>query len=372
MKFIVSSGLLLKNLQKISGVIGTNTVLPILEDFLFDIKKGILHIRATDLETSISTEMSVDATEDCTLAIPAKMLLNILKELPEQPITIDLDASTFAVEITSDNGKYKLTGENGEDFPKPPVSDDVKSLSMAASLLFTGITKSLFAVSNDELRPAMNGVFFQVDEKGITFVATDAHKMVRIIGKEIDATESGSFIMPKKALNLLKNIVPMSDMQIKIDYNANNAFFEIENVSLICRFIEQRFPDYNAVIPKENQNMLIVNRQELLSSLRRTTIFSNKTTNQVLFKITGQELNISAQDLDFSNEANESLPCDYKGDDMDIAFNSKFLIDMLNNVDGEEVLFELSTPNRAGLIKPVVQEEPYNLMMLVMPVMINI
>lgn len=372
MKFIVSSGQLLKNLNKVAGVIGTNTVLPILEDFLFDIHNKILHLSATDLETSISTQMEVDATDDCKLAIPAKMLMNILKELPEQPITIDLDESTYAVEITSDNGKYKLSGENGADFPKPPSKEETKTIGLAASLLYTGITKSIFAVSNDELRPAMNGVFFQVDEKGITFVATDAHKMVRIIGREVDAEESGSFIIPKKALNLLKAIVPMSDMQVNIAYNSNNAFFEIDNVNMVCRFIEQKFPDYNAVIPKENPNNLVVNRLELLSSLRRTTIFSNKTTNQVIFKITGQELNISSQDLDFANEANETLPCDFKGDDMDIAFNAKFMIEMLAIFECDNVLLELSTPNRAGLLKPATQDENYNLMMLVMPVMINV
>jgi DNA polymerase III subunit beta len=371
MKLIVSSSLLLKNLQKIGGVISTNTVLPILEDFLFDIKGGILTVTATDLETSISTSLPVDATEDFKIAIPAKILLNTLKELPEQPITITFDDLSFGVELKTDNGKFKLTGENGDDFPKIPVADDVQEVAMPAYVLQTGITKTLFAVSNDELRPAMNGVFVQLNENGATFVATDAHKLVKYNRSDIEVAEPSSFILPKKALNQLKGIVPSSDLKVKLSFNKDNAFFEVDNVFLVCRLIDQRFPDYNNVIPKENPNLLTVHRSDLLGTLRRTIIFANKTTNQVVLKISGTALTVSAQDLDFSNEAAEQIGCEYNGEDMEIGFNSKFLIEMLNTLDGADIRMELSTPTRAGILKPNEQDPQEDLLMLVMPVMIN-
>ncbi len=254
MKLIVSSSTLLKNLQKVSGVISSNTVLPILEDFLFDIKSSVLTVSATDLETSISTSFEVQAAEDFKIAIPAKILVNILKELPEQPVTITFDELSFAVELTTDNGKYKLSGENGEDFPKIPLEEDVQVIKMPASILSNGISKTIFAVSNDELRPAMNGVFIQLNESGITFVATDAHKLVRFSRTDIQSETPGSFIIPKKALNQLKSIVPNNDSEISMSYNKDNVFFHVANVYLVCRLIDQRFPDYNNVIPKENPN----------------------------------------------------------------------------------------------------------------------
>jgi DNA polymerase III subunit beta len=371
MRLIVSSSILLKNLQKIAGVISTNTVLPILEDFLFDVKGNKLTVSATDLETSISTTFDVNASEDFKIAIPAKILLNILKELAEQPLTITFDELSFGVEITSENGKYRLTGENGDDFPKIPPSEDVKLVAMSAQVLAKGISKTLFAVSNDELRPAMNGVFVQLNENGITFVATDAHKLVKFNRKDVLSEEATSFILPKKALHQLKGIVPNSDMEIQLSFNKDNAFFVIDNVYLVCRLIDQRFPDYNNVIPKENPNLLSISRSQLLGTLRRTTIFSNKTTNQVVLRMSGNVLTVYAQDLDFSNEASEHISCEYNGEDMEIGFNSRFLIEMLNTIDGTDIRLEMSTPTRAGILRPSDQDEEEDLLMLVMPVMIN-
>ena len=371
MKLIVSSSTLLKNLQKVSGVISSNTVLPILEDFLFDIKSSVLTVSATDLETSISTNFEVQAAEDFKIAIPAKILVNILKELPEQPVTITFDELSFAVELTTDNGKYKLSGENGEDFPKIPLEEDVQVIKMPASILFNGISKTIFAVSNDELRPAMNGVFIQLNESGMTFVATDAHKLVRFSRNDIQSETPGSFIIPKKALNQLKSIVPNNDSEVSMSFNKDNVFFHVANVYLVCRLIDQRFPDYNNVIPKENPNLLVISREDLLGTLKRTAIFSNKTTNQVVLKIVGNTLAVSAQDLDFSNEASEQLSCEYTGEDLEIGFNSKFLIEMLNTISDQEIRIELSTPTRAGILKPQEQEDEQDLLMLVMPVMIT-
>ncbi len=370
MRFVVSSSQLLKNLQKIGGVISTNTVLPILEDFLFDIDKNNLSITATDLDTTMSVSMEVESKEVFKIAIPARILLDSLKALAEQPITIAVDETTNGIEITTDNGKYKLSGENSADFPKEPTAEDVEEVKLAASILNKGVSKTLFAASNDELRPAMTGVFFQLDENGITFVATDAHKLVKFNRKDVTGGNA-SFIIPKKALNVLKAVVPNNDTEVSVQFNKSNAFFTFDNIQLICRLINAKYPDYNAVIPKENPNLLTVQKDDFFSSLRRTAIFSNKTTHQVVLKMGGSELTVSAQDLDFSNEASEKLVCEYQGSPMEIGFNAKFLLEMLGALDYSDINIELSTPNRAGIIRPVEKDENEDLLMLVMPVMLN-
>ncbi len=371
MKFIVSTTTLLKQLQTISGVIASSAVLPILENFLFEIKDGRLTAFSTDLETSMSTSLNVEAKQNGRVAIPAKILLDTLKTLPEQPLTFTVDDKNFGVEITSENGKYRLAGENGDDFPKIPVAEDVTSLQLPTSVLLKAITKTLFAVSNDELRPAMTGVFFQLSPEGTTFVATDAHKLVRYSRADARSEKATSFIVPKKALNLLKSALPNDDALVNISYNNSNAFFEFNNINLICRLIDARYPDYNAVIPVNNSSKLSIDRGELQGSLRRISIYSNKTTNQVILKINGSELQVSAQDLDFSNEANERLKCSYDGADIEIGFNAKFLIEILNVLESDEIVFELSGPTRAGIILPTEKDDNEDILMLVMPVMLN-
>lgn len=370
MRFVVSSVQLLKNLQKISGVISTNTVLPILEDFLFDIAKSKLTITATDLDTTMSVSMDVESKESFKVAIPARILLDSLKALPEQPVMIAVDETTNGIELTTDNGKYKLSGENSADFPKEPSPDGVEEVILVSSILNKGVSKTLFAVSNDELRPAMTGVFFQLDANGITFVATDAHKLVKFNRSDVKGGNA-SFIVPKKALNLLKAVVPNNETEVKVQFNKSNAFFSFENIQLICRLIDAKYPDYNAVIPKENPNLLTILKDDFYASLRRTSIFSNKTTHQVVLKMSGSELTVSAQDLDFSNEASEKLGCEYQGSALEIGFNAKFLLEMLGALESNEINIELSTPNRAGIIRPTIKEDNEDLLMLVMPVMLN-
>lgn len=371
MKFIVSTTSLLKGLQTIGGVINSTSVLPILEDFLFDVKGGKLTIFATDLETSMSTVVNVETKDKGRVAIPAKILIETLKTLPEQPLTFSIDEKTFGIEITSETGRYKLTGENPEDFPKIPEADGVTEINMQGAVLSGAISKTLFAVSNDELRPAMTGVLFQVSPEGLTFVSTDAHKLVKLKRNDVRAPKETQFIVPKKALNLMKGAVPNNDTVVNVSYNKSNAFFTFDNTNLICRLIEANYPDYNAVIPINNPNKLTLNRLEFQNALRRISIFSNKTTYQVILNIAGSELKISAQDLDFSNEANERLTCSYEGADLDIAFNARFLIEMLGVLDSGDVEIELSTPTRAGVLRPVDKNEGEDLLMLVMPVMIN-
>jgi DNA polymerase-3 subunit beta len=372
MKFIVSTTSLLRNLQLVNGVVSTNTVLPILEDFLFVIEKNKLTISGTDLETTITTSMEIESKASGKVAIPAKILVEYLKTLPEQPLTISIDDDNYSVEITTDRGKYKLNGEAGGDFPKVPTPDNVSEITLSTGVLQKAINKTLFAVGSDELRPQMTGVYFQLNNEGITFVATDAHKLVRYRRTDVKPTTSAGFIVPRKAITLLKSVLPSEDTQVHITFNNSNAYFSFNSINLACRLIDYKFPDYNAVIPTQNPNKLYINRADLLNTMRRVMIFSNKTTNQVILKIAGNQLNVLAQDLDFSNEANEQLDCQYKGADIDISFNAKFLLEMLNAMDNEEVMMELSTPSRAGLLLPTETEENEDLLMLVMPVMLNV
>lgn len=371
MKFSVSSSELLKQLQVASGAIGSNPVLPILEDFLFKIENKKLTISATDLETSISTTIEVLADDDFTVAVPAKILLETLKALPQQPVTFTIDEENYGIEIKSSYGKYRLAGEKSEDFPNLPEAESVDTVKVDSQILLEVINKTIFATSNDELRPAMTGVYFQIDFNKLTCVATDAHKLVKITTHKLAGEVATSFIVPKKALNLLKNALPENE-SVSISFNKANAFFNFGELALVCRLIDARYPDYNAVIPVDNPNTMAVNRADFQNSLRRIAIYANKTTNQVVLEISDKSLTISAQDLDFSNEATEQMPCAFEGDPLRIAFNAKFIVEMLTALDSEEVRMEFSTPSKAGILTPVEEDSTdREILMLVMPVMLN-
>ncbi|QNF34172.1 DNA polymerase III subunit beta [Adhaeribacter swui] len=371
MKFIVSSSALLKQLQSINGVVANNPVVPILENFLFEIHDGTLTITASDLETSMITEIHVEAKEDGRIAAPARILLETLKNLPDQPVTFTIDEETYTIELSSANGRYKLSGENATDFPKVPVVKSQNSIEVPSNVLARAINKTIFAVSTDELRPAMTGIFVQLSDSNITFVATDGHRLLRYRRSDVAPGDTASIIIPRKAFTLLKSTLPAEPTSVRVEFNTSNASFSFDNIRLVCRLIDERYPDYENVIPVKNPNKLSIDRYDLLSSVRRISIYSNKTTHQVRLKIAGSELQISAEDLDFSNEANERLSCQYEGEDMEIGFNAKFLLEMLNNIDSDEVNLELSTPNRAGLLMPTNNDDNENILMLVMPVMLN-
>ena len=371
MKFSVSSTDLLKHLTIANGAISSNPVLPILEDFLFTISANQLRITATDLETSINTSMEVNGGGQGAIAVPARILVDTLKELPQQPITFNINEEDYSIEITSAYGKYKLAGESGADYPSVATSpEEGENLTISAPDLSKAIGKTLFATSNDELRAAMTGVYFQVDFNKLTFVATDAHKLVKNTFTDVSSNVSTSFIVPKKALNLLKSALP-SEGSIKMSFDKSSVFFEFGSVTLVCRLIDARYPDYNAVIPVDNPNLLSLSRRDFLNSLKRIAIYANKTTNQVVLNIKNEELTISAQDLDFSNEATEQLQCSYEGEPLTIGFNAKFLIEMLNVLESDDIKMELSTPSRAGILLPNEQEENQDLLMLIMPVMLS-
>jgi DNA polymerase III subunit beta len=372
MKFLVNSAALLKQLQMLSGVLNASNTLPILDNFLFEIQGKDLKISASDLESTMTTTMAIEAKEDGTIAVPARILLDTLKTFPEQPLTFTIDTKTFGVEIASDFGKYKIAGQNGEEFPKAPEMEASSTVSLDGDLVSAAINKTLFAAGNDELRPVMSGIYFELNTDSIRFVTTDAHRLVRYSRTDAKADKGASFIVPRKPLGLLKGITATAESKVRLDFTDSYVRFSFDEISLMCRLIEGKYPNYEAVIPKENPNKLTIGRADLLQSIKRVSIFANKTTHQVRLKINGSELNISAEDLDFANEANERLTCSYEGDDMEIGFNSRFLADMLSNLGSENVVIELSAPNRAGILVPadkMVEEE--DVLMLVMPVMLN-
>lgn len=372
MKFIVSSSYLLKQLQILGGVINSNNSLPILDNFLFELNGSKLTVSASDLETTMSSVLEVESEDSGSIAVSARLLLDTLKTFPEQPLTFIVEAESNTVELSSSQGKYALAYADTDEFPNAAKIEDSKSAKMPGDALATAIIKTIFAAGNDEMRPAMNGVLFQFSAEGLTFVATDAHKLVKYSREDITTKDEAEFILPQKPLNQLKGILAGSEDDVLIEYSETNVKFTFGNIQVISRLIDAKYPNYKAVIPQENPNVLDIERQQFLNSVKRVSIFANKTTHQVKLTIAGAELKISAEDIDFSNKAEERLTCDYKGDDMEIGFNSRFLTEMLNNLGSEHVQLAMSLPNRAGILTPVEGlEDGENVLMLVMPVMIS-
>lgn len=373
MRFIVTSTALLRNLQQISGVISANTVLSVLEDFLFELRGNTLTLTATDLETMMRVQMEVnDAEGDGRICIPSKILTEYLKNLPEQPITFSINEHDLSIEMSSDIGKYRIGGEKADDFPKEPAPGDTTQFSMSSIGLLECINKTIFAVSSDTLRPAMTGVFFELDKDSITLVSTDAHRLVQFRRNDVNCPAKDGFVVPKKPLQQLRATLAADESQLQLAYNGSHLFVTGPHLSLSCRLIDARFPDYRAVIPVDNPYKLTINRSDFVSALRRVSIFANKTTNQVVLDINGNSLQISAQDIDFSYEGKEMLSCQYSGEDMKIAFNAKLMVEMVNNIDGNEVVVELSTPTRAGIFRSIDKVENEDVLMLLMPLMVGV
>lgn len=371
MRFIISSGTLLKQLQTLAGIISNNNATLILDNFLFELKGGLLTLTASDLETTMRAVLEVEGEDDGLVAVPAKMLVETLKSLPEMPVTFSFDAETMQMEISSEYGKYTISCLDGEEFPSLPELENPATVIVHAGSLQKAFQKTLFAAANDEMRPVVSGIFMQISEDMITFVATDAHKLVRyrLIGMENEQT--GSFVMPKKPLNILKSILGQAVSMVDIHYSKTNVRFEFDEVTVVTRLVEGRYPNYEAVIPQNNPFNLTIDRAAFLNSVRRVAIFSNKSSSQIRLKISGTEINISAEDLDYANRANERLNCHFEGDDLLIGFSAKFLIEVLSNMEAKEVRMELSAPNRAGLVFPIDgMGDSEDLLMLVMPVMV--
>ncbi|MEI8136609.1 MAG: DNA polymerase III subunit beta, partial [Bacteroidota bacterium] len=363
---------LLKHLKSIGGVLNSNNTIPILDCFLFEINKDELILSASDMETTITTSLKVESNEIGSIAIPAKTLLDALSNLPEQPISFILDKTKHSIKIKTQTGDYSISGQNGEEYPKLPALESQSSIVIKSDVLANAINKTIFATGNDDLRPVMSGVFCQFTETNSIFVATDAHKLVRYTRNDAKAGASASFIMPKKPLNVLKSLLAGIDDAVKVDFNKTNALFSFGNVNLVCRLIDGKYPNYEAVIPKQNPNKLTVDRSAFLGALKRVSVFSNKATHQIRVKVAGSQLRVSAEDLDFANEGHELLTCTYVGEDMEIGFNSRFLMEMVSNLECDEITIEMSAPNRAGIILPNNKANPAeDILMLVMPVMLN-
>ena len=374
MKFVVSSSALLGLLQTTNKVISSKNTLPILDYFLFDLKEGVLKITASDLETTLVGTLAVENVErEGLIAVPVKLMLDSLKEFSEQPLTIEANESTWEIVVSWKSGKLTLPGTSGLSYPNLPElnAETKQSLALDVDTLMVGINKTIFATADDELRPVMNGVYINLEPQSVTFVATDAHKLVKY-ASETAAEATASFILPKKPANLLRGLLPKEDGEITVEFDDKNVLFRLKNQVLICRLIEGNYPNYNAVIPANNPNKVFVDRLELLNAIRRVAVCSNQSTNLSKLDISKGTINLTAQDLDFSVSAQESLPCDYEGEDIVIGFKSPFLIEILSNIETTTVLVELADSTRAGVFKPVYDQQPSNdTLMLLMPMMIN-
>ena len=370
MKFIISSSKLLDTINPLIGVVGSNPALPIIENILLEINNNQLTVKATDLETTIINKTDVESDINGSIAINAKLFLETLKSFSEQPLTFKAEKDSNSLEIVSEQGSYSIAFINGDEFPNTPELDESKSTLVSSQTLKNGITNTLFATTNDELRPVISGVYTEITNESILFVATDAHKLVKYKNK-IQSNENTSFIIPKKPLQLIKNSLKESKDNIELKYNKTNAIIKQDKIQIYCRLVDGNYPNFEAVIPKDSTNLLVLEREIILNSLKRVSIFSNQTTRQVRFKIQGNELNISGEDLDFSNKANEILKCDYDGQDMEIGFNGKFLIEILNTLNSNKINMYLSGPSKAAIIKPDKTENGEELLMLVMPVMLS-
>jgi DNA polymerase III subunit beta len=375
MKFVVSSTELLGHLQAISRVISSKNTLPILDNFLFNLSGNDLEITASDLESTLITRMKLENTQgDGMIALPARILLDTLKEFSAQPLTFDINPDTMAVVISSENGKFNVVGQNGVDFPAlPSIKKDKKfSFTINADVMLAGITKTLFATADDELRPVMGGIFIEASTDKITFVASDAHKLVRYQRSDAHADDNASFILPKKPASLLRNILPREEGPFKVEFDDKNAFFNLNDYKVVCRLVEGNYPNYNSVIPKNNPRKITVDRVEFYNTLKRVSVFSNQASNLVKLQLKGNQITVSAQDIDFSISAYERIKCQYEGEEIEIGFKSVFLLEILANIASQDVMMELADPTRAGLFLPAETEnEAEDLLMLLMPMMIN-
>ncbi len=374
MNFIVSSSLLLQHLQTVSRVISSKNSLPILDNFLFQLVGNELTITASDLETTLISKVQLEsATDEGEIAIDAKRLTSILKEFPEQPLTFNIDKGTLSVDIISENGKFSIVGQNATDFPQiPELKGDVHSISITGEIMNQGVSKTLFAASDDELRPVMTGIYIEFSPENILFVASDAHKLVRYKRTDVTADESASFILSQKPAGLLKNILPLDESAVSLKFDEKNAYIEFKEYKLVCRLIEGNYPNYEAVIPKDSPSSLVIDRLDFYNSLRRVSVFSNQASNLVKLSLTANQMTVSAQDIDFSISAHERVKCQFDGEDMDIGFKSLFLIEILANFTSADVVVNLLDPSRAGVLVPSESDNEHeDILMLIMPMMIN-
>ncbi len=378
MKFIVNSQQLLKQLQSLSGVLTSNNTMPIINCFHLHLEEGALTVKTTDLSTTLVARMEVETgrmEKAEEVAIPSKMLLEILKSFDDVPVTFSVDPQSHAIELSSGQGEYHLAGMDADTYPTMPTAEGTATVVMSCEALVNAINKTYFATSNDEMHQQMSGIYCEMTPDGVTFVATDAHKLVRYRRRDVTSDVSTNFILPKKPITIVKNILAArkEEGDVTIEYNNTNLFITFDNFYIVCRLVDGRYPNYEAAIPKDNPNKLVIDRQSFINTLRRVSIFASEATRQVRLSISKDQMTISAEDLEFSNNAKETMPCQYEGDPMDIGFNAKFLTEMISNLDSEQVMLEMSHPSRAGIIFPYGEDtegKQDDILMLVMPVML--
>lgn len=373
MKFVVTSTELYNRLQSIGRVINSKSTLPILDCFLFNLDNGTLSITASDNETTLETSLQVvEADGNGQFAIGSKNILDAIKELPEQPVVFNINESTLTIVIEYMNGKFSMVGQNADEYPTPAVlGETTVSFNMPASILLGGINRTIFATADDELRPVMNGIYFDITTENITMVASDGHKLVRNKQFAVKGDEKAAFILPKKPANILKGLLGKEADDITVSFDNRNATFTMPNHRMVCRLIEGRYPNYNSVIPQNNPFKVTINRQALLSALRRVSVCSSASSSLIKLHLQNNEVHISAQDIDFASSAEEKIVCQYVGEPMSIGFKSTFLIDIISNISGEDINIEVSDPSRAGVLTPAAQEDESDLLMLLMPMMLN-
>lgn len=368
MKFTVKSSVLNAGLSAVVGAVPAKATLPILETILFEGQGSTLKLTATDLEIAIMETLDVEIHEEGAVAVPSKRLLETLRQLPDIPITFEVDERQN-ITFKTDKGTYKLVGEPADEFPEAPGLHDGVTLTCASGVLRKAIHKTLFAVSNDDLRPAMMGVYFDIGGEGTTFVATDGHRLVRYRNKGLLSGTPLSFIVPEKALQQVGK--SLGDDTCSVTVSDAHALFEVGQTVVVTRLINEQYPNYESVIPKDNTRFLTIEKNQMLSTVKRVSVFSSTTTRQIRLQLGNDQILLRAEDLDMSSEAKESIACEYSGEAMEIGFNAKYLADVLTNLDGETVRFEFSTPNRAGIVKPSEASPDEEVLMLVMPVMLN-
>ncbi|MBX2985191.1 MAG: DNA polymerase III subunit beta [Bacteroidia bacterium] len=371
MKFIVPSSVLLQKLQSVNGAILSKPVIPAIENFYFNLAGGKLAVTTTDLETYMQETLDVQSSEDVKVCVPAKSTIDILREFSEQPLNFTVNTDNNSIELSTTSGRYKLPGESAEEFPEVPEMEISNSFSIPANILIRGINKTLFATGTDELRLALTGVYFEISNDSLNLVATDANRLVKYTNNEVAPGFNGNFILPKKSLNLLKSSLPNDNSAVTVNISDSNVRFTCGSLVLTTRIMDEKFPDYKMVVPQDNNNILTISRQEVLNAVRRTAIFANQQTHQIRLKVVGSQLSAMAEDTEKESEAHEALACEYDGVDMEIGFNSKFLTELLANLENSEVQIKLSSPSRAGLIIPKENEAHEDILMLIMPMMLN-
>lgn len=375
MKIIVSAAELMRNLGVIAGVAPAKSVLPIIQNIHFQIIEGRLYLTATDLENSMQTSLDVEVADgegQFNVAIPAKIIQDTLKALPEQPVSLEQPKDTFEVRMVTDNGSYKINGVNGEDFPQIALREDTTQIPIPRHVMVKAINKVLFAASPDDLKPAMTGMFFDFTEEHTTFVATDAHRLVRYRRLDLNAPHAVNFVLPQKALKLVNAASGASaEDTVQLEFNERNAFFSFGETLIVCRLIDAQFPNYETVIPKGSPNKVIINKKDLIATIKRLDIYSNKTTHLGRFKFIGNNLEVKSEDIDFHNEAQEKLSCLYDGEEIEIGFNVDLMRDVIHNVETEDVVLEMDTPGRAAVVLPTEDEANEEVLMLLMPVMLT-